>query len=293
MSDFPESVVSEYEDLKRGLYDSDGYKYAVAHLEGLRTAAFGVKTARSIVPNLTYRKLNDWDSKDLVSPHRGNKEAGWRRFSTIGVITLLMITDLRNLGFGTARIGAILKRVSNSSVTLSGGKPERQKKVKFLELEHAIFASLSGVKMVLLISGAGTTLFLPESLAVGVCFRSEGWDFPITILPFFSYVDRLAEALEYKIEVQEDSAAAALLERIVTTREKKIIEIIRDKRYQEILLKRTDGEKIWIKARSKKDGRFSERDVLKAMESGDFQSVTVTTEQGQQVSIVKEERFRV
>lgn len=52
---------------------------------------------------LTYRVLNDWTKKGLISDHR-NEEGQWRKFSIFDVMEISIYRQLREVGFSVERI---------------------------------------------------------------------------------------------------------------------------------------------------------------------------------------------
>ncbi|MBD3338066.1 MAG: MerR family transcriptional regulator [Candidatus Lokiarchaeota archaeon] len=62
------------------------------------SALLNKKESRLKVPDFSYRIINHWEQKGLISPDR-DTEKGWRRFSIIGAIWLQIIGKLRRFGF--------------------------------------------------------------------------------------------------------------------------------------------------------------------------------------------------
>lgn len=65
-----------------------------------------------LIPEITSRKLNDWDAKGLLVQHRQNDNC-WRLFSLADVIRLRIIQDLKTYGMSNIQIQKALMIFSN------------------------------------------------------------------------------------------------------------------------------------------------------------------------------------
>lgn len=261
-----------------------------------------VKNLHPIIEDLTYRKINDWDSKNLISGNRENKQSGWRRFSFVDIVKFRIIMDLRTFGFPIDKIKVILEHACNSSVTLvkcisnEKGKKGEKKRFKFLELEHAILACLNGRKVLLLVNEAEKekTVFATELEAVQHYFTLCQASYPVVILPFFGYVKRMMKSLtKTDISISAGSTIQALLNNRLTTKERKILEILRNQNYEEISFSKSDGTNIVVRAKSRKRGSFTDEDIKEAINDRDYQKVTVSTVGGKKISLVREETIKI
>jgi len=153
-----------------------------------RMSNFTLMECRKYIPDLTYRKINDWDSKNLISGLRTNKQAGWRKFSTIDLIKLFIITDLRKFGMHIEGIKSVL---NNISTTVIESEPTSIKKNEFLQLEYFIACSLLKEPILLLIDENKNVSFFQKNEAIKYHFKFEKAQDPILILPFFLYVERI------------------------------------------------------------------------------------------------------
>ncbi|MBA7591478.1 hypothetical protein ES708_33636 [subsurface metagenome] len=112
-------------------------------------------------------------------------------------------------------------------------------------------------------------------------------------MPFFFYIQTLStNLLNINRNYPSDSIYLKFLELSLTDKEKKILEIIRDKKYQEIFIKKNNDE-FKIKAKIKKNGLISDKDIINLINSKEYQNVTVTTEKGQKISIIQEIRQKI
>ncbi|MBU1086467.1 MAG: MerR family transcriptional regulator [Candidatus Omnitrophica bacterium] len=162
----------------------------------LQTPSFTLKDCQKCIPELTYRKINDWDRKDLITGARVNKRAGWRKFSIIDLVKLLIICDLRRFGLHIENIKSILSKISNAFV--EDDIQHNLKRSKFLQLEHYIVCSFLKDKILLLIDSNQNITFFKQNEAIKYYFKFDKAKDPVIILPFFSYVEKIKKASKEK-----------------------------------------------------------------------------------------------
>lgn len=282
-----------YNQRKADSFLSENYEFTKKHAHILRKPKFTIKKSKSVIKNLTYRQVNDWDSKNLISSSRKTKDTGWRKFSVVDIIKLYIISDLRKIGFHTERIKTVIDKISAGSVALWNLKSNAIKTVNFLELEYCILACFSGVKMLLLIREKEEPFFLSEKDTVFFHFCYDNASSPVIILPFFVYAKRILDLMKREMNLKKDSTIQELFTSMLTEKERKILEIIRSNAYQEILLKKSNKDEIIIRATARKSGNFSDKDVIKIINKGEYQNLTVITEKGRKITLVKEDRIRI
>lgn len=90
-------------------------------------------------------------------------------------------------------------------------------------------------------------------------------------MPFFSYVTKIEELFKNQLLEQE----------------KKILEIIRNKDYEEITIIKPTGKEITLKAKIRKRGSFSDKDIIDTINSKDYQNVTVSRVNGKKISVTR------
>ena len=264
--------------------ESKNYDFLKANVKKLHKPTFNVKASQQLVKSLTYRKINDWDSKNLLSVERENNPAGWRRFSFCDLILLNIITDLRVFGFSTENIKKITSKLSKG-IKLVPSNP----KTHFMALEYYIYNCLSGYKTLLAIDDTDFYFFTEDDL-VSIFFGFDNSDFPFLTLPFYTYVEKIAKGMKMEIKLKKDSVFSNTT---LDEKEKKILDVIRNRKYREVTLIRSDDERVTIKAKSDKSGNFTIDDIIKLIEDKDYQNVTVTNRSGKKVSLSQEELFRL
>lgn len=272
---------------KNKIFLSENYDFTKKHADTLNTPRFTIKKSQAFINNITYRKINDWDSKNMISGSRNNAKAGWRKFSLVDIIRFYIISDLRKIGLDIEKIKNILGNISNASFNLvKNGKSHNE---TFLQLEYFILSCLNGNKILLLIDEEGNTSFFSEKDAVEAYLHFDEASSPLIILPFFSYARRMfKKAKEEKL----DSTIEELYKNKLTEKEKKILNIINEKKYESITIKKQNGEINTIKAREVLKGNFSEKDVADKIKEKDYQTVTVLVTNGKRTIITREESIK-
>jgi DNA-binding transcriptional MerR regulator len=273
-------------------FSSDICGFVEKNANALHKPIFTIKTSKSFVEGLTYRKVNVWDTKDLVTGSRENKGAGWRKFSISEAVILKIITDLRKVGFNTEKMKAVIEKICADYADSSETNAKVKRCFRFLQLEYNIFDCLCGNKILLLVEENESVSFLPEWAILGSRIHFDD-DSPVLILPFFSYVQSIFAALKKDIRIETDSTFKHLVEQILSEKERRILELLKDKDYEEITITRKDGEEFAIRAKSRKRGSFSEKDIIKAIKSREYQNVTISRVGGEQIAIVRDETIKV
>jgi DNA-binding transcriptional MerR regulator len=291
--------LSHYDNLTRYVKNPETYYSTKKDINTLREPKFLLKKSKQFIENLTYKKINDWEEKGLISGSRNNKEAGWRKFSINDITKLYVITDLRRLGVSLDKIKNIIEHMSKEvfdSYDVHNGKGNKlivmPVKKEFLCLEYFVFVCLEGSKMLLLVDENQNVFFLDEADTIDFHFRHDAASSPLIILPFFSYIEKISTILKTDIKVNPDTTIASLLGSNLNEQEKKILKIISNKRYREITILKSNNEEVTIKAKSRKSGNYSDDDIIDSINGGDYQSVTIITEKGKRVALIQEERIR-
>ncbi len=276
-------------------YQSEKNSYVEKKTHFLHKPLWTAAKLRAIVKDLTYRQINDWDSKNLIYCSRRAGVKGWRMLSIADMIRLCIVSDLRKIGVAAPQIRTVLKRISTDSVRLADTKTGIVKSFRFLLLEHAIISCIVGVKMLLLVARNERTFLLDEYRAVLSHFYVEDTSSPIIILPFFSYVKQVFALLrkDKKLHTSRFWTFASLLEGLPTEKEMKILDIIRNKAFQKIELVKSDNEQFTVSGISHQQGIFSNKDVIEAIEKGLYQNITVIRKDGKKIGLVREEKMKI
>lgn len=296
-----------YNDRKTKALMSENYSFTRKNCHFLHEPLFAIKEIQNVIPGLTYKKVNDWDNKKLVSGKRQNEEAGWRKFSIVDIMKIRIIAELRKFGVSIEKIQKILDNILNDTVkpqmlkaTISDETPKLnhikakcRASYKFLSFEYFIFDCLEGNKVFLLVDNNNKACFFDEADFVGGQFIMSDATLSLLILPFFDYMQDLTKIMQRDVKIREDSTIRALLRFHLTEQERKILDVIRNKEYEEVTVVRSDGNLFTLRAKTRRRGDFKESDVIDAIKRKEYQTVTVSSVAGKQVSIIREETIRV
>lgn len=75
--------------------------------------------------------------------------------------------------------------------------------------------------------------------------------------------------------------------------ERKVIDIIRNKDYEEIKIIKNNKDELTIKAKSRKNRPLSDKEVIELIQSKQFQKVSVITSAGKIIAAIQEESIKV
>jgi DNA-binding transcriptional MerR regulator len=273
-------------------YLSDNYTLTKQEGPLLHKPLFTIQNLQDALPELTYRKINSWDNSDLISYSRDTKDTGWRKFSVIDFLKLSIIQDLRAFGLPVDRVKDIIDNLEDGAVVLEN-KEKRPETVEFLQLEYSTFACLVGNKIILVVDDRQKVYFLTEKAFADLNFRFKDFSSPLLVLPFFSYVQEISRAMKQDTKIIKETSIAELFDRNLTEQEKKVLDIIKNERYEEITITKSDGNKYKITGKTRRSGVFSDADIIKAIHANKYQVVHVTTLDGHNISIVNDEKMKV
>ena len=133
------------------------------------------KQIMKLIPEITSRKINDWDEKGLLIRHRVS-ENGWRLFSLADVIRLKIIQDLKTYGMSNVQI----KKALADIFELNDSKRQCLFEI-FLNL------CAMAIKVVIIIEFEGNASFHLEDSAYVNLKMDKNCCKPVLILPFYAY----------------------------------------------------------------------------------------------------------
>ena len=191
---------------------------------------------------ITYRKVNDWSSKELFEENR-TRDIEWRKYSIPKAVQLLLINDLKKYGFSNTQIKEICKQVFYDKCDI------QVENNKYNYRSFDFFASTfykTGVNFSLLIdNNCNSYVLTNKDLAFNIV---DGIDMtkPYLILPFSKYLSVFASYVfgrENEGVITEKLSAKEILP---TPNEQKIIERVRDNEIQNITINRKSRNKSLI-----------------------------------------------
>ena len=142
-----------------------------------------------LIPEITSRKLNDWDEKGLLAKHRQNK-SGWRLFSIADVVRLRIIQDLKTYGMANEHV----KKAINDVFELNDSK-------RLFLFETYLQICATANKVVILVEYDGSSSLQIEDSAYVNLRMNKNCSKPIIILPFYDYCLPFMPHKEYNMTV--------------------------------------------------------------------------------------------
>ncbi len=273
--------------LREFLDNHHGFVEKYGHL--LDRPIFTVKWLRPVVENLTYGKVNVWDSKGLLSSSREKSETGWRKFSIIDSVKLNIISDLRKAGFPRKRLKTVMDNLNDGTVGLWSPRETRVLRLVSLGVADFAMACLFGVKMFLVIRENEEIFFLSETGMKSFGSHSDNeFSFVIRLI-FYSYVKKTARVMKDQMKLEGSFTIEELFESMLPYQEKRISGWIQSRNYRKILFRKSEFEEALIKPGSTKDKKYSTKNILEAIDTGDYYAITITTNGGQIVGIARRE----
>jgi len=153
----------------------------------LHTPVFNFRDIESFTSRITYRCINSWDEAGLVFSYRQTEDTGWRRFSFTELVLLQTIADLKEFGFGSAKIKSIRLNIERDRPPGIERAPR---------LDRHILSVVSGNRVVLKISRSAYVGFQEEATLSQKSTFFCSWlpkkaqSQPYAVLPFYDYIER-------------------------------------------------------------------------------------------------------
>lgn len=248
------------------------YKKVMADVENINKPRYYPQEIMKLIPEITSRKINDWDSKGLLTRHRENKN-GWRLFSVADVIRLRIIQDLKTYGMSNQQILQAL----NDIFEFNDSKRQL--------LEFFLFVCGTGRKTVIIIEYDGTaSLYLEEAAYVSLKMNKSCCK-PVLILPFYDYCMPFMPHNEYKMTV----TTADVVNEKNRANLAVIADCLIDEECREISLKKSNG-KLNIKPK-KFDKNLSKQDFIEYIQNLDdesFKDIRISLQNGKITTLSEE-----
>jgi hypothetical protein len=182
-----------------------------------------------------------------------------------------------------------------TEVSFEKGEFITKKVVDPLGLEYHMVSVWGGDKLLLLIATDPNfnLSFISELVFVANKLHFAQFATPYLLLPFFEYVKRIFTFLDMNIKIDQRSTIAYFITALISYRERKILEIIRNKDFTEIKIYQPDSKEIIVRAKSNSRGKFTAQNVIDAINRKEYQTIEVSRVSGQIVTVSREETFRV
>jgi len=278
--------------VRQGIFEQSIYHSLIQSAEIFKKPTYTLKDLQNYFPSLSYRVLNDWDKKKLISGSRKNQDSGWRRFSSIDVIKFFIITDLRKYGMPIPRIKNVINDLSHNFVFIEDPDTGQRIKTEYLHFEYFFLLSGTGQKILLLIDDQQYTL-LHNEIEILRIVSSKDFYAPCLILPFHDYVRKYFKRLSRDIKIKKHSTLDGLLQIRFELKESIILDTIRNDKYREIIITKKNKDKMIVTAESVRSGKFSKKELLDLLDSHDYQDIKASKVDGNVIKIYQKEKIKL
>lgn len=231
---------------------------------------------------LSYRQANAL-SNDKLLPNNRDKKEGWRRFSLKELIYVYIVFELKKYGFKQAQ----LKYLWNCFFK----EPDIQKReyqITKAVAETAVGCVFAQVEIVMTITNKGDVVFYDPVYFSKT--QTESTSFILIRLNDIvnSLLKKFSKTLPVNITI-----ADAYLHRKISPKEQQILEIVRNRSYSNIKIKKKNGEIITISAERLKTEVLSDEEILKILKERDFQDISIVKRDGVVANLTVEEVIKL
>ena len=272
------------------IFEESTYHSVIQSAEYFKRPIYTLNYLQNFFPSLSYRVLNDWDKKKLISGSRKKHDSGWRKFSAIDIIKFFIITDLRKYGMPIPGIKKVIDDLSSDFIMIRDPKTDQLRKTDYLHFEYFFILSSIGEKTLLLIDDRQYTL-LHNEVDMFRLISSQDFYAPCLLLPFYEYARKYFKQLTIDIKIKKYSTLTGLLQARFALKENIIMDLVNNEKYKRIEIIRKNNDHLLITAKSVRSGKFNKKDVLDSIDQKAYKSVKAITEDNQIVAISQEERF--
>lgn len=252
---------------------------------------------KSADTGLSYRKINDLDSKGLASNQRKTTRQ-WRSFS-INEVALMVLTDkLRNQGVRNKdRIKSVVDFLAKSQVELEDARINKAKKVRVITAITALTYA-TGVEFYLVLTPSEIVGVFDQGNFINWATTGApelGDDF--TVIRLDLIVGRTLTTIDERLTPRlKDKDLAQLAELHLNASELKLLQLIQGGDYSSVEIK-LGGGKIkslsGVKSIPSESGGISIDELVKVIGEKQYGQITVQMEGGKMVYLNETERLKV
>ena len=249
------------------------YEKVLSEVENVNKPRYYPQQIIKLIPEITSRKLNDWDAKGLLVKHRESNN-GWRLFSLADVVRLRIIQDLKTYGMSNIQIQKALTDIFEVNDT---------KRQYLFETFLNICATARKVVIIVEFDGSAS-LYLEDSAYVNLKMDKNCCN-PVLILPFYDYCMTFMPHNGYKMTVTTSE--------VVNEQNRANLGVIADclidEECREISLKKSNG-KLNIKPK-RFNKNVSKQDFIKYIQNLDeesFKDIRISLQNGKITTLSEE-----
>ena len=249
------------------------YEKVLSEVENVNKPRYYPQQIIKLIPEITSRKLNDWDAKGLLVKHR-ESSSGWRLFSLADVVRLRIIQDLKTYGMSNIQIQKALTDIFELNDT---------KRQYLFETFLNICATARKVVIIVEFDGSAS-LYLEDSAYVNLKMDKNCCK-PVLILPFYDYCIPFMPHNGYKMTV----TASEVVNEQNRANLGVIADCLIDEECREISLKKNNG-KLNIKPK-RFNKNVSKQDFIKYIQNLDnesFKDIRISLQNGKITTLSEE-----
>ena len=250
------------------------YEKVLSEVENVNKPRYYSQQIIKLIPEITSRKLNDWDAKGLLVKHRESNN-GWRLFSLADVVRLRIIQDLKTYGMSNVQIQKTLADIFELNDT---------KRQYLFETFFNICATARKVVIIVEFDGSAS-LYLENSAYVNLKMDKNCCK-PFLILPFYDYCMPYMPHNGYQMTVTTSE--------VVNEQNRANLGVIADclidEECKEISLKKSNG-KLNIKPK-RFNKNVSKQDFIKYIQNLDeesFKDIRISLQNGKITTLSEED----
>lgn len=249
------------------------YDKAVEEVANINEPRYYPQQIMRLIPEITSRKINDWDEKGLLIRHR-ESDNGWRLFSLADVIRLRIIQDLKTYGMSNVQIQKALADIFELNDS---------KRLYLFETFLNVCATARKVVIIVEFDGSAS-LYLEDTAYVNLKMDKSSRK-PVLILPFYDYCMPFMPHDGYKMAVTTSD--------VVNEQNRANLDLIADclidEECKEISLKKHNG-KLNIKPK-RFNKNLSKQDFIKYIQNLDeecFKDIRISLQNGKITTLSEE-----
>lgn len=241
----------------------------------LRRPLLTFKDLKKIDSSLTYRCLNEWESRGLISSTRHVSKRGWRRFSITQAVELLFVIELKRFGMSSSRIGKVMEYITY-----------RYEYCSISELY--IFLSNAGFHIGVIVQPDGNVIIHQTEELLKVYTANINYPTAFLYAPFSDYVLKVWNSMGEGFEFYNRN-----LYNLIPPKYLETLRIIFHDEYEEIKILKKNDKVHSIKKISRRSGDFSKNELLRTLDSADYKRLEVYKKSGKIITIVNEDIIKL
>lgn len=235
---------------------------------------------------LTYRQTNALSNDKLLPDDRDNKE-GWHKYSLKELIYILIVADLKKFGVKHEQLGQLWESFFK--------EPTKKEKEVIVEInksvaDMAIGITFSGVEMIVTLNADGYADFFAPAHYLLFNHRET----PQITLKLSDYLNQVLQKIgKDPINIKFDMENIAF-DNGMTEKEADLMEIIRNRDYSTVRIRKKDGEIVLVTAEKvKNESQVTTQDLIQMINLNDFQNINIIKRDGKIVNYKVEETIKV